>query len=40
MSNLSPASSIAVPDDPILNRDSESGVLFMQTAIFSVDPRL
>src|SRR6476661_9467241 len=39
MSNLSPDSSIVVPDDAILNRDSESGVLLMQTAIFTVDPR-
>ncbi len=36
MSNLSPASSIAVPDEAILNRDSESGVRLMQTAIFTV----
>src|SRR5882724_11661190 len=39
MSNLRPASSMAVADGPILKRDSESGVRLMQTAIFTVGPR-
>ena len=30
--------SIAVEDAAILNRDSESGVRLMQTAIFTVEP--
>src|SRR5213078_1320578 len=34
MSNFSPVSSIAVAPPPILNRDSESGVRLMHTAIF------
>src|SRR5438128_1419910 len=39
MSNLSPVSSIAADDGPILKRDSESGVRLMQTAIFTAEPR-
>src|ERR1700737_3297654 len=35
MSNFSPVSSMAAPVAAILNRDSESGVRLMQTAIFT-----
>src|SRR5437868_14399012 len=38
MSNLTPASSMALLDAPIRKRVSESGVRLMQTAIFTVDP--
>ena len=40
MSNLSPVSSTRRRTAAILKRDSESGTRLMQTAIFTVEPRL